>query len=562
MDTSFFGFPRRAARRPKPGAFATEDSSSCEDDLVAFEAHFDDDAFNNHEAASTEDSDDFFATTFSSSDPQRVRRTELQERSTLRERVNSRITRNDSFEDLVPRHQRVPPVQNSSWALNFSDHNQPAAAAHPRQEQTQEGEASKPKSRRTQSMGTSGFWEDFLGPANVSRRVDATEETDNVNMASIEDTKVTTKTQTGSGELTDTPSLNESRPCTNGGDDDINSYDPYHVGKNDPQGDESSSSEESHTGRVKRMASGQSVDMARFLESSSWFGQGEVVVVSSRSSVTSSQQDHVTSGPQQQPRPSSPRQRMDEVFLESKAAASLQRVVSTDEEDNKCFDDGDNKSTENRENMNIADMMAASRQRAMRKGVPRRASASSIDWNSLLMTNTAPNPASDDDDDRRCYHHHYSSEKTKKNETIARASIVSSSRGEQPRRRSNKAIKGRGRRAVEVWRRRQRAEKKKEKKQEQLQYAFNLEFDPFVLKPVEFTSNLFRPSGSPKKGVFDDQAIQEEPVVLVEDDAQDTTVEKHGEAIAESEEWYKEMTDLFAVRPEQHRKNRASRASF
>lgn len=126
-------------------------------------------------------------------------------------------------------------------------------------------------------------------------------------------------------------------------------------------------------------------------------------------------------------------------------------------------------------------------------------------------------------------------------------------------------IKGRGRQAVEAWRRQKRAFRRHKKEAEEMQYAFALEFDPCAMKPVEFSQNVFRRSGTTNNSL--DMAPLD---LFAEGDMADamtyeggkTQQELYGELVGQSKDWQEEMQKLFSTTPELHRKNRVSRASF
>ena len=128
-----------------------------------------------------------------------------------------------------------------------------------------------------------------------------------------------------------------------------------------------------------------------------------------------------------------------------------------------------------------------------------------------------------------------------------------------PNKRRRSACKSRGRRAVDAWRRAKRATKRKEKKQEEAKHAFSLEFDSFALKPMDFGSNVFRSDEDTANPETNSKNVSPSEIKEKE---QKTSQEEHQEAIGENDEWHADMKNLFAVKPKQHRKNHASRASF
>ena len=539
-ETSFFGIsmPRRPGRRTKPGPFATEDEEE-----FNFEAQFAtslDDPF-------MADGSDFFSSAFSD-DLQRTRRAEFQERSNMRERVNNRLKRENSFEEIPL--SRGPPVRKDSWNSVFSDHfvsSSSRGEKHQEQESTEiEQEkpiSTKPKARNVQTQGNSGFWPDFLEGGKPS----FTHQRPTV-LPEGQDERV--------GET-----------ATEVSTDDEDSYDPYRLG---PDNSEHSNSSEDATettskgnndyaNKLKRTTSSQSAALSRFLESSSWFGQGEVVVVNTGSSrrklpETRVREEKSVSPDLDQTEDTSPtrRHRNDKPF---KPFQMLRKMMSF--EDDEKNQDIQASSADKKENKQHNEEMKLTQKETSRMKDARRASASSIDWPSLLLTNSAPKSPDSDDEEKR-HHHIQSTEKTKCSETIAAASILCSNKGSLPQRKSKSSIRGRGRRAVETWRRKQRATKRKEKQKEEMAYAFNLEFEPSALKPMEFTKNVFRAPGSPPKRLFG----KEPAVSLIRTDDSLTEQEKHAEGLEADEEWQRDMTKLFEMEPEQHRKNRKSRASF
>jgi hypothetical protein len=200
--------------------------------------------------------------------------------------------------------------------------------------------------------------------------------------------------------------------------------------------------------------------------------------------------------------------------------------------------------------------------------------ASSINWKSLVLT-TPDDEEEVETVDTTHRHHIKSTDKTKKEEEIARASIVCSFRGGagDPRRRNRRScyIRGRGRRAMESWRREKRAATKKIKQKEEMKYAlFSLDFDtPRALEPMSFSDNVFRGPETNNNTVPEDSLelldlfADHNMVSLVNEGSSATTgQEMHGEQIAQSKEWQHEMEDLFATHSNQHRKNRLTRASF
>ena len=496
---------------------------------------------------------------------ERTRRFELQERSNLRHQLNRSVSSRGEGEAVAePSIRRPrPPSRDDSWESGMLSNFMSMSDASP----------TANVAPATASIDRPSYWDVPVSSSTTSTRLlQRHEGVHRQHNSDAPSTSVDTPDTASTGESDEESSTSEECelvPESSG----INKADPgeedYHDEDNDSWGsyqEENIEAQQMVARSVKRCSTtdwhrlvGDTSDSKnhslRLLEEKNWWGADAVVVAPAVGSPCSAAAglQCIKEGDEE----------------EGEEENSQQQSVDDDSADSSTVQSGSNRSTvaplsemsgavQQKKAQQLSHRVPPARTRTgmLRDAFQRIMTATNLEWNEG-KTMEPQEDVGGGSHERA--HHIRSSRKTKKDESIAAASIVVPPSSKQREKRRS-SCKGRGRRAVDAWRRELRNKNQKQKKIEQSRYAFNLEFDPFTLKPVEFDNNVFRcddqPESPPPEKVTPVEIVEEQEVAPKEDKVKDDV------SVVSNNAWHQEMEDLFATAPEKHRKKFVSRAEF